>query len=654
MRIFSNEKSTSAKFVELQTRKIISSYGGVGSIIETLYGAMEIQSFDKWKFFFDSEVKKERAYHIIDDRLLQRLKHKNGFEKLDYFVCVPDNVSASFGNNIPQNKEDVISAEYFPKWFYCNFCRNFKHINDWWQIFKDAKKGVVKKDFIPPRCGICLSKGKNKRAPELEQVRFIMTNADGDMIDIPWKCWNTAEKKIKDEDADGGNIRLDYKNPCCSKQQLQYFKSNKFSDLAGINVCCVNPECPKKNIKVNLAGLFGYRKKKIDEENGSIPKKTNIYFKPVIRTSNSVYYPILASSIYLPTESEIDISDQGDIDKYLDSGENVDFIFKVFAINKRYSKEVINRYIENKSPDTYVPELSYRLAEYNFLAKCNETNYEDSTRSLMFTKNSVEILESFGVDQLIGVKKLKITTVQTGYTRQEPLTNDVFMADTEESSTPLIKGKYTSKWGKNTKFLPAIESFGEGVFIALSKQTISNWYSANSSNTRFKNRIDRLFQNCVQHDYKAAKDKFNSVEYLARFFLIHTISHLLMKEFEFLCGYPTTSLSERLFVDQDQMQGFLIYTVAGAEGSFGGLVSQAKEEKILRIFKSALNRASDCASDPICYNTEQGIGGINMAACFSCTLVPETSCEEFNCFLDRSLLIDNEYGFFKNNHKDSI
>ena len=118
---------------------------------------------------------------------------------------------------------------------------------------------------------------------------------------------------------------------------------------------------------------------------------------------------------------------------------------------------------------------------------------------------------------------------------------------------------------------------------------------------------------------------------------------------EFLCGYPATSLNERLFIDEQNMQGLLIYTVAGAEGSFGGLVSQATEQQITRILKSALNRASDCASDPICYNTDdgQGIGGLNMAACYSCTLVPENACEEFNSFLDRALLIDTDYGFFK-------
>jgi hypothetical protein len=138
---------------------------------------------------------------------------------------------------------------------------------------------------------------------------------------------------------------------------------------------------------------------------------------------------------------------------------------------------------------------------------------------------------------------------------------------------------------------------------------------------------------------------------LGKFILIHTLSHILIKEFEFLVGYPATSLNERLFIDEMGMSGVLIYTVAGAEGSFGGLVSQGTEEIFERILKSALFRATDCASDPICFYTMdgQGVGGLNMAACYSCSLLPETSCEEFNSFLDRGLLIDIDNGFFKDN-----
>lgn len=40
-----------SKYIEIQTRKAISSYGGVGSIIETPKGAILIENFDKWPFF---------------------------------------------------------------------------------------------------------------------------------------------------------------------------------------------------------------------------------------------------------------------------------------------------------------------------------------------------------------------------------------------------------------------------------------------------------------------------------------------------------------------------------------------------------------------------------------------------------------------------
>lgn len=58
--------------------------------------------------------------------------------------------------------------------------------------------------------------------------------------------------------------------------------------------------------------------------------------------------------------------------------------------------------------------------------------------------------------------------------------------------------------------------------------------------------------------------------------------------------------------------------------------------------------AKVCATDPICYHTAgQGDGDLNLLACFSCSLLPETSCELFNSFLDRRLLIDEEFGYFK-------
>ena len=57
-----------AKYTETQTRKVISSYGGVESIIETPKGALKIEPFEKWPFFRAiKEGKIDAQEYVIDD-----------------------------------------------------------------------------------------------------------------------------------------------------------------------------------------------------------------------------------------------------------------------------------------------------------------------------------------------------------------------------------------------------------------------------------------------------------------------------------------------------------------------------------------------------------------------------------------------------------
>ena len=77
------------------------------------------------------------------------------------------------------------------------------------------------------------------------------------------------------------------------------------------------------------------------------------------------------------------------------------------------------------------------------------------------------------------------------------------------------------------------------------------------------------------------------------------------------------------------MSGLLIYTAEGSEGSMGGLVWQGEPSKIVELIISALERTMQCSSDPLCWESEgQGTFGLNLAACFSCSLVSETACEK--------------------------
>lgn len=629
------------KYIENQTRKILSAYGGVGSLIETPKGAMKIECFDNWPFF-QHDLHKKDEVKVIDHRLLKRLQHKKGFPELVEFVQVPPNSSRPKNKSVPSDEKKVISATYFPKWMYCNHCERFNDLKKWWERWKKTlskyNEPKSREKFIPPKCHHCYDEARNKNAKdgkrrrfyyELEQVRFIMTSPSGEVEDLPWERWPTAEKNLKEERSDTGTIRLDFDHFCCDNQDLRYLKSTKFADLAGIRIACKN--CGKRN---TLSGLFGLRL--------SVYGKEKCYKKPVIRTSNSVYYPISLNSIYLPAEREIDNEDQDKIKKWREKGKDIDFIYD--ALLEKYPKEKLAQFIKGEIENEFEPESEYRLKEYHFVMKPERTTFQDDKKSLCFERQALDGLSCRGFSNLTIVKRLKVTTVQTAYTRQEPLDKDQFLSG--ETTGVKVEPKYTSIWGKKTKYLPAVETFGEGIFLSLDTEKVETW--VNQSSREFQTRVETV-QNNVRSNEWIVKGRFDNKVYLAKFILIHTLSHLLIKELEFLCGYPATSLNERLFVDEKEMQGVLIYTVAGAEGSYGGLISQGLPEQFRRILDSALNRAKDCASDPVCYKSMdgQGVGGLNMAACYSCTLLPETACEEFNSFLDRAILIDERFGFFR-------
>ena len=99
------------------------------------------------------------------------------------------------------------------------------------------------------------------------------------------------------------------------------------------------------------------------------------------------------------------------------------------------------------------------------------------------------------------------------------------------------------------------------------------------------------------------------------------------------------------------MAGILIYTAAGdSEGTMGGLVGLADPSDLGRILLNAIEEAQWCSADPVCGEAAdtggQGPDSLNLAACHSCALLPETCCEHFNKFLDRMLLVKPKVSFF--------
>jgi hypothetical protein len=202
---------------------------------------------------------------------------------------------------------------------------------------------------------------------------------------------------------------------------------------------------------------------------------------------------------------------------------------------------------------------------------------------------------------------------------------------------------------RRKRWLPATVVRGEGIFIKFQQKKISDWLASHG-----KHHEDRLssINQFTGDEQEAGRQPFTATP---SFVLLHTFAHLLINELVYECGYGSSSIRERIYSSDEDggaMNGLLIYTAAGdSDGSMGGLVEMGAPGKLEKIIAGALERARWCSSDPVCIESAgQGPGTCNLAACHSCALLPETSCEHMNRFLDRGVIVgtldDPLSGFF--------
>lgn len=637
------------QFEQIQTRKAISSYGGVGSIIETRDGSILIDDFNDWPFFQTINGKFEEHNFVIDKRFKNRLNKY--FQELEYLVKIPVNdLKQGFK---PENPFAFLSAKYFPEWFYCNNCNRLDRIDKWKSNWENNVDSYHKDYFYPPKCYACYVRNRDKKRKfyDLEQVRFILTSPNGEIADIPWDKWSLFRGNKKEDKLESNETTSDEEIITLAKIEVpedvifEYKTSDKLDDLKGIWIIAKRKSGEQLNF-TTLSGLFNLRVKIQDLLPNT--KETDILFKPVIRSSNSVYYPNILSSIFIPANDELNEFSINLVREEYNDGSNAQTISKNL---KRYKNieinaEIIQRLIDNNFSERELEiaktENQYRFDEYKFITEKDRERVEDK---LIFNKVDKSFFQNDLIKSIYKMDKIKITSVQTSYTRQEPISSNAILEDedTERTTKESIVKKFTSTYGKTTKYLPAIESFGEGVFFEFDNKLFDEWIK---SNPELQERISILIGNKQQFESTFNEDFDLNPKYV----LIHTFSHLIIKELEYLCGYPSTSIQERLYIDENpEMNGVLIYTIAGSEGSYGGITSICDDDRIGKLIESAMIRAIDCATDPICYHTHgQGVANLNLSACFSCTLLPETSCEKFNCYLDRRILVDKDYGYFKN------
>lgn len=237
------------------------------------------------------------------------------------------------------------------------------------------------------------------------------------------------------------------------------------------------------------------------------------------------------------------------------------------------------------------------------------------------------------IASVVAVHRLREVSCLYGFTRFEAAPTAID-GDLEEL-TIAVEG---AALATELDWLPAVEQLGEGLFLRFDTALLTAWATRPAMAER-RDALRRGWERWREGQAYADRLHFPGPGYYA----IHGFSHALMNEIALECGYPVTALKERLYAisGDEPRYGLLLYTAStGAQGTLGGLL--AVLPRLGAIAERALDGLALCSGDPICaehdpddHADERSLSG---AACHSCLLVAETSCEARNLYLDRALV----------------
>ena len=571
----------------IRKTQLITTYG-VGSIVDFKDDTVVIASADDWDYNPNDEDE-IKGRKIFNENL-------SVITGAEYFL-MPRTTQST--NSFSKSKN--VPSYIFPEKLHCSRCGN---IYDYRELdTKDRHKC--------PKC-------KNN----LTASRFIVVCAKGHMDDFPYDWWvhngQPCPSGVKSprirminiyNRTDIDSLRLECTECKATRSMVQVFSENALSEYK-----CT---CKHPHFKEPLArAQYGCHEK----------------MHARLRSASGVYFPITKSALLIPPWSRKvvnSIQKNYGILKAV-SDENIAYAIRQIVHDPNISDEEILRAwnvvkisaVQKKNRS----ELSVYEDEYTILS--NEENQNDDNFS-SYSSNVPQKYSSY-FDQIAVIDRLTVTQAFTGFTRIVRNENNIVSVT-----------QYPKNW------LPAVELTGEGIFIRFNRDKISEWSMANSS------RYNRM--------KKAMEDsRFVLETFSESYVMLHTFAHLFIREISNVCGYSAASIKEKIYSETDKstgeikMCGVLVYVSSSdSDSSLGGLISVADNEEMLeKIIDSMLERANWCSGDPLCISsTKQGYKNLNYAACHDCALLPETSCERFNCFLDRASIVglpDNpNLGFFK-------
>jgi hypothetical protein len=294
-------------------------------------------------------------------------------------------------------------------------------------------------------------------------------------------------------------------------------------------------------------------------------------------------------------------------------------------------EEMMQEIEARKGMGADAPSKSVKQAEFEVPTAAKEEVGQDTPDGDFFARTLPRSVWdrpwTASVERVVLIHRLREVVAQLGFTRFEASSPDV--------EGELQMGVVAAPLARELSWLPAVENRGEGVFVQFRKAAVQEWLARPEVVERGR-RLRAGFE-CWQQQHPQSHREFPGMPY----FLLHSLSHLLLTAVALECGYPASSIRERVYA-LDAGYGVLLYTgTPDAEGTLGGLVEAGRQ--IDRHVRAALELGRLCSNDPVCAQHDpqspHECRCLHGAACHGCLLIAETSCEQHNDFLDRALVV---------------
>jgi len=596
-----SRKSRGKPHGQVRRSQLLTSFGP-GSMMDLPDHSVLVGGLDHWSRGGDE---------VLEPRLIEKLQglFSPPILNLKLFSPPPD-------TDDPTSPQTGITAWQFPEWFITQDVDNLS--------------GFVRARMLVHRKR--LTKGKfiddQRKNRDVVPVRFVRACRSGHIGDVDWYRFVHGPK-----------------SDC--RRQLWFEERGTSGDLREVHVRC---ECGQEQ----SMALAAENNESLGRCNGNRPwlgpysnEKCGEPNKLLVRTASNAYFAQLMSAISLPDRNEevrVQIDSAWD---FIGEATGVYDITherkkaRVSEMLKGLDDELVYEQVKARRGEVSVESKSIKQAEMETLISSIDELDNDKPDGDFFARSLPA--DVWGkpwmgaVERIVLVHRLREVVAQVGFTRFEAVSPDI---DGE-----LEIGVRRAELAKEVSWLPAIENRGEGVFIQFRKELVEQWMERDDVIARGMHLLAGYEGWKAEHG--GSEKKFVESGGLLPYVLFHSFSHLLVTAVSLECGYPASSIRERIYSIPDVGYGVLLYTGSSdAEGTLGGLVQVGR--KIHDHIRNALQMSELCSNDPVCAQHDPASAHerrfLHGAACHGCLLIAETSCEHHNEFLDRALVtstVDN-------------